>query len=316
MSGNRKDRFKTLLRTFPDSAQSLLQHLPEQGGKLSRKTCNKLMRWLDIPMEALMIRLLPLAKVFSTAPISEFHVGAVALAGKGPDETAMNLYLGANMEFKHLVLNMALHAEQAAVMNAWHQGADRLNAIATSEPPCGHCRQFLHELADPTEVIVLRPAGEGDVYQRNRLSELLPGAIAPCNLGNDACLMAPPPAIRKLKLARPLDDPVVQAALSAAAASYAPYTGNLAGSAVQTPNNEIVSGRYMESVAFNPSISPFHSAILRMNLMMLEEKKCISRVVLVEKPTRVRQKDFAEMLIRAWMPGIELEYHIAEEEER
>jgi cytidine deaminase len=315
MRENRKDRFKTRLRTFPDTLQSLLQHLPAQGGKLSRKACDELMRRMGITMEALMIRLLPLAKVFSTAPVSEFQVGAVALAGKGPDETAMDLYLGANMEFKHLVLNLSLHAEQAAVMNAWHQGADRLNAIATSEPPCGHCRQFLHELADPTELVVLKPAGEGDAYQRDRLSELLPGTLAPRNLGNDACLMTSLSAIRKLKLASHLDDPVAQAALSAAAASYAPYTGNLAGSAVQTTNHEIVSGRYAESVAFNPSISPFHSAILRMNLMTLEERRCIDRVVLVEKPTRVRQRDFAEMLIKSWAPGIELEYHIAKEEE-
>jgi cytidine deaminase len=315
MRENRKDRFKKALSIFPHAARSLLQHLPEQGGKLNRKACSELMRELEISMEALMIRLLPLASVFSEAPVSEFHVGAVALAGKGPDDTAMNLYLGANMEFKHLVLNTALHAEQAAVMNAWHQGADRLNVIATSEPPCGHCRQFLHELADPTELIVLRPAGEGDAYQWNRLSEILPDTIAPCNLDNDGGLMTSLSAIRKLKLARRLHDPVAQAAFSAAAASYAPYTGNLAGSAVQTANKEIISGRYAESVAFNPSISPIHSAILRMNLMTLEEKQRIERVVLVEKPTRVRQRDFAEMLIRSWTPGIELEYHIAEEEE-
>jgi hypothetical protein len=52
-----------------------------------------------------------------------------------------------------------------------------------------------------------------------------------------------------------------------------------------------------------------------MNLMTLEERRCIDRVVLVEKPTRVRQRDFAEMLIKSWAPGIELEYHIAKEEE-
>jgi len=71
----------------------------------------------------------------------------------------------------------------------------------------------------------------------------------------------------------------------------------------------------VESVAYNPSVSPLLSVILRLNLMSLKEKHAIDRIVLVEKPTRIRQMDIVEMLIRSWAPGIELEYHIAEEEE-
>jgi len=97
MKGNRKDRFETALNSFPDSARSLLRRLPQQGGKLSPETCNELMSLLDVSQEVLMIRLLPLAKVFSVAPISEFHVGAVALAAKGTSDIQINLYLGANM---------------------------------------------------------------------------------------------------------------------------------------------------------------------------------------------------------------------------
>ncbi|TFG90677.1 MAG: cytidine deaminase, partial [Syntrophobacterales bacterium] len=309
MRGNRKDRFETVLNLFPDSARSLLRHLPHQGGKLSRKTCNELMRLLDGSIEALMIRLLPRAKVFSVAPISEFHVGAVAMAGERSDDGEMNLYLGANMEFEHLALNMTIHAEQAVVMNAWHHGASFIKSIAVSEIPCGYCRQFLQELRGSTDLMVLKPAGERNDYHSSRLSEIFPAAFSPTDLGNNRGFMAHPKATRKLGLAHHSDDPTVQAALSAAEASYAPYTGNLAGCALQTPEGEVVSGSYVESVAYNPSISPLHSTISRLNLMTFEEKYAIHRVVLVEKPTRVRQKDLVEMLIRSWAQEVELEYY-------
>ncbi len=316
MKGNRKDRFETALNSFPDSARSLLRRLPQQGGKLSPETCNELMSLLDVSQEVLMIRLLPLAKVFSVAPISEFHVGAVALAAKGTSDIQINLYLGANMEFKNLALSTTLHSEQAAVMNAWHREDGCLKAIAISEPPCGYCRQFLNELFAGTELMVLWPVGEGNAYHRKRLSEILPAAFTPSDLGNDRGLMAPYPSTRKLRLVEcHSDDPTVLAALSAAEASYAPYTGNLAGCALQTQEGEVVSGSYVESVAYNPSISPLLAVILRLNLMSLKEKHAIDRIVLVEKPTRIRQMDFVEMLIRSWAPAIELEYHIAEEEE-
>jgi len=94
MKSSRTDRFESILHTFPDSAMDLLQHVPRQGGKLSSKTCNRLMDLLGVSLEELMIRLLPLAKVFSVVPVSNFHVGAVALAGENALDGEMNLYLG------------------------------------------------------------------------------------------------------------------------------------------------------------------------------------------------------------------------------
>jgi len=315
MKATRTDRFKSALQTFPDPARDLLQHLPQQGGQLSSKTCNRLVDLLGVSLEELMIRLLPLAKVFAVVPISNFHVGAVALAGENALDGEMNLYLGANMEFEHLALNMSIHAEQAAVMNAWHQGAGIVKYLATSETPCGHCRQFLKELYGSTDLRLLRSAGGENGYHSSRLSEMLPGAFSPTGLGNNSGFMAPPQTIRKFELVHPSENPVVQAALLAAETAYAPYTGNLAGCALQTPQGAIVSGSYVESVAYNPSISPLHSTLLRLNLMKIDEELFFDRLVLVEKPTRICQKDMLEMLIRSLAPHVELEYFIAQEEE-
>jgi len=315
MKTTRTDRFKSVLNIFPDPAQALLQHLPQQGGKLSSKTCSRLMDQLGVSLEELMIRLLPLAKVFSVVPISNFHVGAVTLAGENADDGEMNLFLGANMEFEHLTLNMSIHAEQAAVMNAWHQGACTVKSMATSETPCGHCRQFLRELHGSTDLRLLRPGGGEDGYHSSRLSEMLPGAFSPTDLGKKSGFMASSKEFRKLELIYPSDDPVVQAALLAAETAYAPYTGNFAGCALQTPQGQIVSGSYVESVAYNPSISPLHSTLLRMNLMTIEDGLNFDRMVLVEKPTRIYQKDMVEMLTRSCAPHVEPEYYIAQEEE-
>ncbi len=199
MMATRADRFQSVLSTFPHSVQPLLQRLPQQGGELSPEACKTLMRLLDVSVEELMIRLLPLAKVFSMASVSNFHVGAVALAKASPADGHMNLYLGANMEFEHLALNMTIHAEQVVVTNAWHHGARRIRSIAVSELPCGHCRQFLQELCGSTDLMILKPVGEGNAYHAKRLSEIFPAAFSPMDLGNDRGLYGsapknPPPS--------------------------------------------------------------------------------------------------------------------------
>ena len=49
-------------------------------------------------------------------------------------------------------------------------------------------------------------------------------------------------------------------------------------------------------------------------MMSLAEKQAIDRMVLVEKPTRIRQKDLVEMLAGSWAQNVELEYYTAQEE--
>jgi cytidine deaminase len=314
MTARRIERFEQALLDFPPLLHPLLQRLPEQGGKLPHTACQELMHQLDISLSVLMVRLLSLAQVFSVVPISRFPVGAVVLAENRTDDTTSDIYLGANVEFNQLALNMTLHAEQCAVTNAWHLDAGPLKAIATSETPCGHCRQFLQECYGSRDLAVLRPGSQDKTCDRQSLSEILPQAFRPSDLNMASTLMAPSGMTAKLKLLQGANDPMTQAALMAAKISHAPYSGNLAGCTLRTVDNQIVSGRSMESVAFNPSISALHAAIIQLNLMGLTEQPAIERVVLVEKPTRIRQKELVEMLARSWAPTAEFVYHIAQEE--
>jgi len=308
---DRQKQFEAELKEFPKSVRDILKTIPLQAGRLFSPQCTELIKHLGIDPEELMTRLLPLAKIYAVVPVSQFQVGAVAMAGEqGTRDRAdpFDLFLGANMEFIHQSLNQTIHAEQSASQHAWHQGAPYLKAIAASEAPCGHCRQFLYEFENNAEMMVIAPGRGNRAYRKTLLSDLLPEAFGPLDLGNSSGLMSPAPQDRKLRLNAAAKDRTIDEALSAAEKSYAPYTQNFAGCALETQTGEIYSGRYVESAAYNPSLPPLQSAILCMNMATLAEQRSIQRVVLVEKPTVVNLRNVTELLLGSWAPGIELEY--------
>lgn len=306
---DRQKQFEAALNEFPEPVRQILQTIPLQAGKLSAPQCTELMKNLGIDPEELMTRLLPLAKIYAVVPVSRFQVGAVAMAVSRSHDDRFDLFMGANMEFMHQPLNQTIHAEQSATLQAWHQGARYLQAIATSEAPCGHCRQFLYEFEKNADMMVITPDGKNLAYRRTALSDLLPEAFGPLDLGKCSGLMSPASQDRKLRLKAAAKDRTVAQALLAAEKSYAPYTQNFAGCALQTKTGEIFSGRYAESAAYNPSLPPLQSAVLCMNMATLEQQQSIQRAVLVEKPTAVSQRNATELLLGSWAPGVGLEYY-------
>ena len=120
------------------------------------------------------------------APYSQFHVGAALAFADG------SVVTGSNVE--NASYGLALCAETVAVasaMNAGTRGGLVAVAVIGGKPgaapatvtPCGRCRQVLNELAqlggtDP----VIWCAGGADVLEL-RLSDLLPHAFGPANLG-------------------------------------------------------------------------------------------------------------------------------------
>jgi cytidine deaminase len=306
---DRQKQFEAALNEFPEPVRQILQTIPRQAGRLSAPQCTELMKNLGIEPEELMTRLLPLAKIYAVVPVSRFQVGAVAMAVSRSHAGRFDLFMGANLEFMHQSLNQTIHAEQSATLQAWHQGAGYLQAIATSEAPCGHCRQFLYEFEKNADLMVITPHGKNRAYRRTALADLLPEAFGPLDLGKRSGLMSPAPQDRKLRLKAGAKDRTVAQALSAAEKSYAPYTQNFAGCALQTKTGEIFSGRYAESAAYNPSLAALQSAVLCLNMATLEEQQSIQRVVLVEKPTAVSQRNVTELLLGSWAPGIGLEYY-------
>jgi cytidine deaminase len=310
---DRQKQFMKHLNLFPKQVRDILRTVPMQAGWLNAQQCTELIKNLGIDLEELMVRLLPLAKIYAVAPVSRFQVGAVAMAGAEGNADQIELYLGANMEFMHQTLNQTIHAEQSATMHAWHRGAQLLHAVAVSESPCGYCRQFLNEFEKNDKMVVITPAEKNFTYRKTPLSDLLPGAFGPFDLNNQSSLMPNTSPDRRLRLKVAAEDRIVSEALLAAERSYAPYTKNFAGCAMQSVTGEIYSGRYVESAAYNPSLTPLQSAILCMNMDTVEEDRSIYRVVLVEKLAAVTQRKSVELLLGSWAPGINLEYFEAAE---
>ena len=203
--------------------------------------------------DQLMAALLPLAKSYATPPISRFYVGAVCRGASG------NLYLGGNMEFPSQTLGATIHAEQAAITHAWLHKEKRVDAIAINGTPCGHCRQFMNELVGAAQLQIMTPR-----LGKCTLPELLPGAFGPDNLQNATGLLHP--LDHGLQLPAAAAEPLVAAALAQANRSYAPYSANYAGAAVQTIDGAIFAAPYAENAAFNPSLSPLQGALLHLHL--------------------------------------------------
>jgi len=313
-----------VLINFPEDVRDDIAAIVEKGGVLTADSCHRLSRRMKMSSESLMIELLPVAASYSIAPISCYHVGAVVRGAENSDGYA-NLYVGANFEFEGQALGHTLHAEQAAISNAWLHGETSVTALAISAPPCGHCRQFLYEVAGNKGLDVLLPKGSYSGLDNKHsdpelsfdtidLLQLLPAAFGPLDLGCEKLLMDIAEPSTKLSLdycdlKNEQQDKLVDLALAAANSSYAPYSDNFAGCALQLTNGEIVLGRYAENAAYNPSLPPFVAALSQAVLHNnISEPLDIKRAVLVESATNCTQKNVSELLLKTYSKNLALEY--------
>ena len=127
------------------------------------------------------------------APYSLFSVGAAVRTRSG------GIFCGANLE--NAAIGCSICAEVAAVANANTAGDFAIETIAIvgrqkDSPryskrivtPCGRCRQVISEAAALASVDVRVLCCEGDLRRvlMAKISELLPAAFGPENLGQDA----------------------------------------------------------------------------------------------------------------------------------
>jgi cytidine deaminase len=246
------------------------------GGMLPAAEVATFLRSSGMTIEQLMLALVPQAQQSAIPPISNFFVGAVSQGATG------NLYFGANYEFVGQALSFTVHGEQAATANAISHGETGMQRLAVSAAPCGYCRQFLYELTTASTLQILLPNTPDTL-----LTALLPDAFGPADLGVTAGLMSP--QSHGLTLTAEAGDPVVQAALKAANASYAPYTSGYAGVALKTSDGGIFTGSVAENAAFNPSMSPLEAAVVSLVISGGKAYADITDAVLVEAPSKASQ---------------------------
>lgn len=227
------------------------RHDPAEGGIVAANDAAALMMQTGETAAGLALALLPFAAARAVAPISNYHVGAVVLGRSGA------LYYGANLEVRGEALSFTLHAEQAAIANAWMNGETGVTLIAISAAPCGYCRQFLFELASAATLRIALPGADPAL-----LTDFLPAPFGPADLGKTGGLMQPVDNGVALAASTPL----AVAARAAANRAYSPYTQSFSGVALEAASGRIVSGAYAENAAFNPSLSPLPIALSQLAL--------------------------------------------------
>jgi cytidine deaminase len=167
-----------------------------------------------------------------------------------------NLYVGVNQEYYSAPLNQAIHAEQAAIAMAHVHGETDIVKIMASERPCGHCRQFLNELANASQLQVLLPDGNTML-----LPVLLPHAFGPEALGEKGGLLS---ATELALTCADAQSDVELKALHATNKSYSPYAKSYSGLALKTRDGKIYSGSYLENAVFNPSLPALQAAFVHL----------------------------------------------------
>lgn len=232
--------------------------------------------------------LLPRAAALSEAPISSFPVGAVALGASGC------AWLGANMEFSDCSITTSIHAEQAAVYNAWSHGEENITHLATTANPCGFCRQFLWELSCRHQLTVLLPG-----QQPLNLTDLLPHGFAlehAPGFGSHHLMELPPCTD---------DSELALAAWHAAAKSYVPCTQQAVGVALLGAQGTIWSGATVENSAYNPTLTAPQTALLTRHLEGGDSESVI-RAFLWHLEGPASQEHLFEELISSQFPGASL----------
>lgn len=127
------------------------------------------------------------AAAYAHAPYSKFAVGAAILLTDGRVVTGTN--------FENASYGLSLCAETVALAKVNCDGDLRNvaevavigglpNGIAPIRP-CGRCRQILNEAAQlgARDIVVHCSSGDGAAVERHLLSDLLPHAFGPGDLG-------------------------------------------------------------------------------------------------------------------------------------
>ena len=112
------------------------------------------------------------ARLQSVAPFSNFLVGAALKTAGG------KVYTGCNVESASYGLTVC--AERVAIWKAVSEGERDFTELAivadtsTLTPPCGTCRQIIHEFCKNADIVLANLAGE---TQECSIEELLPRAF-------------------------------------------------------------------------------------------------------------------------------------------
>lgn len=277
--------------SHPALLESVLMQLAKQHyqAQFSAEQVQQWCQQFQLSKVDLALACLPVAACYASPPVSNFYVGAVAIGQSG------RFYFGANQEFAQDAIGQSVHAEQSAISHAWLSGEMGITDMAVNYSPCGHCRQFMNELNTALSLQVHLPTSRD-----NALQGYLPESFGPRDLNIEKRLFDPQQQDFGTHA-----DPLINAAIHSASQSYAPYSQTFSGVALQV-GDQILTGRYAENAAFNPSFLPLQSALNQHRLQGLQAIP-VTRVVMAEKKSVLSHRAITTSLAKHYL-NLTLEY--------
>lgn len=275
-------------RTRRDVARNL-------GGVVPAADADAIRARHGLGVEELMLLARPLAEPFADPPVSHFHVGAV-----GCEATTGNLVFGGNLEFPHAHIWNTVHGEGFVTTRAFSRGAT-LSLIALGEAhPCAHCRQYLSEFAQGASLTLIDPFGH-----RLTLAALYPWPFDPVYLGETGAVPTltawPDLTLPASEIGTILTDAVQHA--------HAPYSKSPAAVALTLRDGNHVTGVTIESVAFNPTMSPLQAALIDLRAHAYVYSDIARADIGVAESGPIDYTKGTTALLEAIAPGVPLTVH-------
>jgi cytidine deaminase len=268
------------------------------GGVITGDEVSSLCTWFGLDnVEQLMLLVLPHARALSRPLISKYEVGAVGLV---KDSGA--IIIGCNVEFPGTHLGTTLHGEGFITTRAFSRG-ESLAKIAIGEAhPCAFCRQYLSEFASARDLLLIDPLGH-----RLKLSELYPWPFDPAYLGESGAV---PGTVHwpTLQLEPNPLSPDIAAKLEATGQrAYAPYSKSPSAIVLLLSDGSMIGGATIESVAYNPTISPLQAAIVDLLAHGYEYRDIIDAALVTTRGGSVDYATSTAELLWRLVPGVRLQ---------
>lgn len=184
-----------------------------------------------------------------------------------------NIFFGINIEFSELPVQMTIHSEQFLLMNAYINDESCPTELIVTNPPCGHCRQFMKEVSN-IENTTIQFFMSGKLV-KSTIDELLPlsfkfearetaGSFFKKHVYEFTPYMC--------DLISSASDEMIKYALINLEKSYAPYTKNPQSLVVRIDGN-LYGSFTVENAAFNQSLSLVQTLIINLVLKGISIKK-------------------------------------------
>jgi len=251
-----------------------------------------ILKALNLTINQLLLRLVPLATSRAICPISNFHVGVSGLASSG------NIYLGTNIEFVGFPLNFSIHAEQCLISHLAFHNETEIKAIGLSAAPCGHCRQFMTELKNFENIEI---CVEGQPLRL--LKELIPSCFSPLDLGSKSMMLHYNSINFTVTQATDLmRTKLFENTLNAVWKAWAPYSECYSAVGIEVEDGRIFTGIYLECAAYNPSQSPLQTALAILVANDITWDK-IRHVILIEITGKVSHNLLSKYLLQSISPS-------------